>query len=85
MSWTFSVGPVEREQFEDAVMSVQASGQEGVADAAEQVEIAKDVALLLAMHVKRSKLTANATGHALQETDDANWHDGISVSVSGVA
>jgi hypothetical protein len=84
MSWTFNVPPVELEGFADAVREAQTSGQEGLQDAADQVEAAKAAILLLAIHLKRTKLSASASGHALQATDGDNWHDGISLSVTGV-
>jgi hypothetical protein len=86
MSWTISISPTPRDDFDAAVDRAEASGQDlelpGVRD---DVEAAKGALKNLAQRVKRPLISATAYGHSLQEDEGPNWHDGVSVSVTGSA
>jgi hypothetical protein len=84
MSWTFSVPPTPRADFDAAVDAAEASGQDlslpGVADA---VAAGRAALKALAPQVKRALVSGSANGHCLQEDDGPTWYDGLSVSVTG--
>lgn len=84
MSWSLSIPQTKREDFEAAVDAAETFGQDaslpGVAD---QVAAAKTALKALGSQVKRSLIVGGASGHALQEDEGPNWHDGVSVNVTG--
>lgn len=84
MSWSLAVAHVLREDFNKAVDTAQAVGDNANTESgAIQVLAAKAAMKVLAAQVQRPKVGGNAGGHALQEGDGANYFDGMSVSVNG--
>lgn len=84
MSWSLGLAkPVPRDEFEAAVDAAEVSGQSvELPGVREDVEAARAALKALGQRVKRDHLTFTANGHCLQD-EDANVHDGISVSVVG--
>lgn len=85
MSWSLSVPFTERADFEKAVDAAEVIGDNGKTEVGQtQVALARATMKTLAAVVNRNKVSAHAGGHALQEGDGTNFHDGISVSVSAI-
>jgi hypothetical protein len=86
VSWSFSIPPTDQEHFDAAVDRAEAGGQDlslpGVRD---DISTAKYALKDLGRRVKRAVLAGQASGHALQADEGSGMHDGVSVSVYGVA
>ena len=86
MSWTLSVIPVAKKEFEAAVDVAGIEGQSldapGVSEA---VSEAKNVLKMFARQMTRPKVGATASGHVLQEGDNDNFSESITAAVYGVS
>lgn len=84
MSWTFSINPISKENFDAAVDLAEASGQPANAvGLAEDVAAAKAALKALAPRIKRAKVGGGANGHSLQPEESENWSDSISIHLYG--
>lgn len=83
MSWNFSISPVHRDQFAEAVKEAVPTGDVGKSGNADDVAAAKAALIALAARVKRGNIGAQASGHTLQPEEGDNWSDSLSVSVYG--
>ena len=84
MSWAISVSLVAKEDFDAAVDAAQPTGQDAsLPGVAEDVAAAKDALKAFGRRVKRSRVSASANGHSLQESDGATSSDSVSANVWG--
>jgi hypothetical protein len=85
LSWGFTVPPIARDSFDEAVDAAVAQGQDlslpGVAD---DVAAAKAAMKDLAKRVKRPRVGGSAGGHCLQADEGSNWSDSLNASVYGL-
>ena len=84
MSWSLSVPPTPRENFDAAADAAEFHGQDAaLPGVAEDVREARAALKALAKRVKRPMVAGQAGGHSLQEGEGPNWSDSLSVSVYG--
>jgi hypothetical protein len=84
MSWSLSIQPTPKEEFDAAVDAAQPGGQDAsLPGVAEDVAAAKDALKAFGKRVKRAKVSGSANGHALQEGEGDNWSDSVSANVWG--